>query len=223
LGQGTTLNVTIHGGRAPFTLQSSVAEFAQEGTSQTSFQSPQTPTAETTYRVEVTDADGETVSSTVVVAVHIPRRPELSAEGPLSQALTDLWNKARSAKVQAIEGLVIRLFDAAATWKLHQALATLRDAEVTCQYEVDISAEGIEKFQIEFAGQLAKANALKSFLDPQLRSAAEHNFEATYSVQFTAPFRTTPDQTDTLTKSLTKYGSGEAYVEAQAAPVEPGS
>jgi hypothetical protein len=220
LGQSATLNVSIHGGKAPFTLKSNLPEFTHDKTKETSFQCQQSPTETTTYTVEVLDAAGATASASIPVTVLIPKRPELSAEGPLSQALIELWEKARNAKVKQIEKLVIRLFDASATWKLHQALATLKDAEVSCQYEVDISAEGIESFQIEFSGLLTKANALKSFLDPQLKAASEHDFTGTYSVEFTAPLSTSPDQTDTLTKNLTKYGSGEAYVEAQAAPVE---
>jgi len=220
LGQPTSLNVGIHGGKAPFILKSTLTDFTHEKTPNTTFQCQQSPTENTTYTVDVTDAAGVTVSSSVTVAVHIPKRPELSAEGPLSQALIELWEKARAAKVKQIEKLVIRLFDASGTWKLHQALATLKDAEVSCRYEVDISAEGIETFQIEFSGLLTKANALKSFLDPQLKSASEHAFEGTYTVEFTTPYSTSPDQTDSLTKNLTKYGSGDAYVEAQAAPVE---
>lgn len=222
LGQSATLNVSIHGGKAPFTLKSTVAAFSHEKTTNTSFQCQQVPTENCTYSVEVTDAAGEVVSASVQVTVQIPKRPELSAEGPLSQALIELWEKARAAKVKQIEKLMIRLFDASATWKLHQALATLKDAEVSCRYEVDISAEGVEVFRIEFEGLLAKANALKSFLDPQLRSASEHDFTGTYTVEFTTPLSTSPDQTDSLTKNLTKYGSGEAYVEAHAAPVENG-
>lgn len=220
LGQTASLNVSIHGGKAPFTVKSNLPDFTHEKTTDTSFQCQQSPTENATHTVEVTDATGATASASIAVSVIIPKRPELSAEGPLSQALIELWEKARNAKVKQIEKLVIRLFDASATWKLHQALATLKDAEVSCQYEVDISADGIETFQIEFSGLLTKANALKSFLDPQLKAASEHDFTGTYTVEFTAPLSTSPDQTDTLTKNLTKYGSGEAYVEAHAAPVE---
>ena len=152
LGQSATLNVSVHGGKPPFTLKSSLAEFTKDKTSDTSFQSQHTPSEDATYGVEVTDAAGITVAASVLVTVQIPQKPELSSEGPLSQALIELWEKARAAKVTRVEKLVIRLYDAAATWKLHTALATLKDAEVSCRYEVDISAEGVEAFQIEFEG-----------------------------------------------------------------------
>ena len=56
--------------------------------------------------------------------------------------------------------------DAAATWKVHQAMATLRGAEITCHFEADIKLEGVNSFQIDFDGRLDKANTVKSFLDP---------------------------------------------------------
>ena len=37
---------------------------------------------------------------------------------------------------------------------------------------------------------------------------------------FSSPLPTTVDRTDAFTKNLTRYGSGEAYVKAHAAPLE---
>lgn len=220
LGESTTVNLSVHGGNAPFTLRGDLPDVPADRTAETSFQWRVSPTRTMTYAIEVADADGATARASLPVTVHVPQRPELSAEGPLSQALTELWEKARKAKIQQIAKLVIRLFDASATWKLHQALAMLRDATVSCRYEVDISADGIETFQIKFAGLLTKANALKSFLDPQLRAASEHDFTGAYTIEFNSPLGTSPDRTDVLTSALTRYGSGEAYVEAHAAAPE---
>jgi hypothetical protein len=219
-GQTVALHLAIHGGKAPFTLHSPLPDFHHPSTTETAFQSNQAPSETTTYTVSVTDAAGVTASASIPVTVSIPHQPQLSAEGPLSQALIELWEKARSDKVAQIEKLVIRLFDHNATWKLHQALATLRDATVSCSFDVDLSADGIDTFQVEFSGLLSRANALKSFLDPQLKAATEHQLTATYTVEFTAPLSTSPDQTEILSRNLTKYGSGEAFVEAHAAPME---
>ena len=147
-------------------------------------------------------------------------KPDLNADGPLAQALAELWEKTRKAKINAVEKVVIRFFDAAATWKVHQAMATLKDAEITCHFEADIKLEGVNTFQLDFDGRLDKANTVKSFLDPQLRTAADHDFTGTYTLVFSTPLPTTVDRTDAFTKNLTRYGSGEAYVEAHAAPLE---
>ena len=72
-------------------------------------------------------------------------------------ALKELFEKARQAKVTAVEKLVIRFFDPSATWKVHQAMATLKEAEVNCRFEADIKQEGINSFQLEFDGRMDNA------------------------------------------------------------------
>ncbi len=141
----------------------------------------------------------------------------LSAEGPLSQALTMLFEKARSNKIAALATLDIKLFEAKATWNVHQAVATFRDAEATCRFTAGVSGDGIEALDVEFAGTMAKANSVKSFLDSQIRTASEHSFEGRYTLTFKTPLRTEPERAEAFTKAMTKYGGGEAYVEAEAA------
>jgi len=53
-----------------------------------------------------------------------------------------------------------------------------------------------------------------------LRSAREVNFDATYTLTFPSGLSLVPAQVEAFQKNLTKYGSGEAYVEAYAAAQE---
>ena len=69
-------------------------------------------------------------------------------------------------------------------------------------------------------GRFDKANTIKGFLDPQLRAAKEVNFEATYTLTFPSGLSLLPAQVEAFQKNLTRYGSGEAYVEAHAAAQE---
>ena len=131
----------------------------------------------------------------------------------------DLWDKARKAKTSSISTLRVRLFEAGATWKVHQAMATLQDADVTCHFEVGIEADGIETFEVNFTGRVDKANAVKSFLDPQIRSASETDFGATYTLAFKQPLSLKDESAEALCKRLTQYGGGEAFVEAVAGKV----
>lgn len=145
---------------------------------------------------------------------------QVTAEGPLAQALIELWEKARREKFDRIHKLIVKFFEATAAFKVHLAMATLRDAQVICRFEASMEADGVETFRIEFAGKVDKANAVKSFLDPQIRAAKDSNFEATYTIEFTAGLPLGGLEAETLAKNLTKYGAGEAYVEAHAAPAE---
>ncbi|MFI5458100.1 MAG: ATP-binding protein [Isosphaerales bacterium] len=236
------LKVTVTGGVPPYTYTGTHADLSMASTTQTVIRCDVSPEASLAYRVEVTDSRGQRKEETAEVLVAKPGekpsppkkpdlpvvptkpapppRPELNAEGPLAQSLTELWEKARKAKVQAIEKLVIRFFEASATWKVHQAMAMLKEASVNCRFEADIKLDGVNAFVVEFDGRMDRANAIKSFLDPQLRAAAEHAFTATYTLAFTSPLATTADKTEAFTKNLTRYGSGEAYVEAHAAALE---
>jgi hypothetical protein len=221
------LTATVTGGNPPYTYTGTHSNLSVANTTQTVVRCDVSPESSMTYQVEVVDSRGQRQVATAEVLVaepgtkpKPPKKPELNAEGPLSQALAELWEKARKAKVAAVEKLVIRFFDASATWKIHQAMATLKEAQVSCTFEADISGEGISSFHIQFDGKLEKANALKSFLDPQLRSSSEHDFKASYTLLFATALATSPDKADEFTKLLTRYGSGEAYVEAHAAPQE---
>ncbi len=241
-GDSSELKVTVTGGVSPYTYTGTHPDLSMASTTQTVIRCDVSPEESLTYQVEVTDGRGQRQEATAEVYVAKPGekprapkkpdapviplkpmpppKPELNASGPLAQALGELWEKARKAKVNSIEKLVIRFFDASATWKVHQAMATFKEADVNCRFEADIKLDGVNTFVIEFDGRMEKANAIKSFLDPQLRNATDHDFTGTYTLTFKSPLATTADQTDAFTKHLTRYGSGEAYVEADAAPLE---
>ena len=100
--------------------------------------------------------------------------------------LTELWEKAK-AKHKSLAKLVVKLFEPSATWQLHSALATMtKEVQVACHFEASLAGEGVESFTIGFTGRYDKAHNVKNFLDPQLRNAAEYNFEASYTLTFTS-------------------------------------
>jgi hypothetical protein len=241
-GGSSELKVTVTGGVSPYTYTGTHPDLSIASTTQSVIRCDVSPHTSLTYQVEVTDSRGQRQEATAEVYVAkagekapppkkpdppvIPPKltpvpkPDLNASGPLAQALNELWEKARQARVPNVEKLVIRFFDASATWKVHQAMATLKEADVTCRFEADIKSDGVNSFVIEFDGRMEKANAVKSFLDPQLRTSTEHDFTGTYTLTFSSPLPTTADKGEAFTKNLVRYGSGEAYVEAHAAPLE---
>jgi len=147
-------------------------------------------------------------------------KPTLSAQGPLKQAFLELFEKARKQEAKALRQIKIKLWEAAPTWLVHQAVATYRDATATCRFTVSIASEGIDTFEVEFAGNMIKANAVKSFIDSQIRAASDHQFESQYTLVFPTPLATSTEKTEAFTIAMTKYGGGEAYVEADASAQE---
>ena len=235
-GGSSELVVSVKGGVPPYTYTSNEPQLAAAGTDQTTQQLRVRPEQSFTYTVEVADSRGQRQQAMAVVVIREksgeiqppvlpgfkpPEPPplELSAQGPLAQALADLWDKARKAKVGSIATLKVRLFDAGATWKVHQAMATLQEANVTCHFEAGIEADGIDEFELKFTGRVDKANAVKSFLDAQIRAAEESEFRAEYSLAFKQPLSLKDATADTFSKRLTQYGGGEAFVEAVAGKV----
>ncbi len=187
------------------------------------------PSESAAYQVEVRDNRGSRQVATTQVLVGEgegepkppePPKPEplpdLHAEGPLQQALTELWEKARKAGYKAISRLSIRMFEAPGAWKVYQSVAVLQGIKVSCHLEAEMTSEGVECFRVEFAGKIDKASSVKSFLEPILRAAADANFEAGFVLAFDKQMSLEGEKPETLARKLTKSGGGEAYVEAQA-------
>lgn len=146
-----------------------------------------------------------------------PTKPSLGAEGPLRQALTELFEKARKAKITKVKSLRIQVFDHKGATSLHQSLATYAPAEVSCEFSVSLSAEGVQSLLVAFNGTLVKAATVKGFADAQLRTAKDSKVTTSFDLQFKVPLSTAADQADGLISTVTKYGAGEAFVEAIAA------
>lgn len=141
-------------------------------------------------------------------------KPVFSAEGPLKQALVHIFENARSKTVSEFESMTIRLYDFKGAWIMQQALATFRDADVKCRFDMEMEAEGINRFQVRFDGILQKAGAMRSFIEPQLRSAKDHAFNATYDIRFKTPLSTDREKAEAFMDMMTRYGGAEANVEA---------
>ena len=201
-GGQAELVALISGGLPPYNVLCSEPTLSADRTTQTELRAKVRPQTSASYQIEVQDSRGTRQTATAQIMVEQngkiepPQPPEpikpplppppstLKAEGPLMQALTDLWAKARQAKCEAISKLTIEMTEAVSAWKVRQSTATLQGVAVKCGLRAEITAEGVDSFKVEFDGRVDKANPIKSFLEPNLRAADDVIFEARYAITF---------------------------------------
>jgi hypothetical protein len=138
----------------------------------------------------------------------------ITAEGVLKAALTELWEKARTAKFAQMQVLSIRLFDATDAFRMLGSV----NAEKGCTKQVKltggyVTSEGGE-MQLEFTGAPGDAMPVKDFLVPQLNAARERDVQATFLLTFNPGLPLAGDAAEKLGERLAKFASGAAYVSA---------
>jgi hypothetical protein len=145
-----------------------------------------------------------------------PPEPDLSEEGVLREALTKLWEKARSRKISTISQLTLRLFDPTDGFRLMGAVNAISGATKTARIEGDYETADGGTMEMAFTGPITDAQPVKDFLDPQLRAARDKRFELTFEIDFAEGLALSGDAAETLTERLARFSSGAAYVTATA-------
>lgn len=145
-----------------------------------------------------------------------PKETTISEEGVLKEALTKLWEKARSKGFTAISTLTLRVFDPGDAFKMLSLVAALSKANKTVQMEGGYETTEGSELQIEFNGAIGDAQPLKEFLEPQLRAANTRDLDVRFTVAFTEGLPLAGDEPEKLSERLCRFGIGAAYVEAVA-------
>ncbi len=142
-----------------------------------------------------------------------PAATTLTEEGVLKEALTQLWERARSRRFSHIRTLELRLFVASDAFRLLSQVSALQGAtkQVFLDGGYETTAGGT--LQLDFTGSPADAQPLKDFLEPQLRAAKDQNLSARFLIQFAeAGLPLAGNTAEQLTERLTRFGTGAAYV-----------
>lgn len=145
-----------------------------------------------------------------------PGAKSFTAEAPLREALTRVWEQARAAKVAKISTLSLRVFDKTDAFRLLAAVGAVSGAakRVDLQAENETAEGGT--FQMEFHGPPNDVMPIKEFLEPQLRAAKEPHLDATHHLTFTDGLALDGDAPEKLAEKLTRFATGAAFVEATA-------
>lgn len=145
-----------------------------------------------------------------------PPPGSLTAEGLLKEALTKLWEQARSRKIEAIASLNVRLFEAGDAFRLMGAVGAIAGAKKTVRLAGGYETKDGGTLEMEFHGPVSDAAPVKEFLDAQLRSAASTTMQAGFDIVFDTGLPMSGDAPEKFTERLTKFASGAAYVSASA-------
>ena len=139
-----------------------------------------------------------------------------TAEGILREALVRLWEQARAKKVEAIESLTIRLFEAGDAFRLLGAIGAVSGADRIVTFEGGYETRDGGTFELEFRGPVPDAQPVREFLEPQLRDASSTDLKAGFELTFEDGLPMNGDAAEKLTERLSRFASGAAYVSATA-------
>lgn len=141
----------------------------------------------------------------------------VTEEGPLKEALTKLWEKARDRKFGKVGSLMLKPYDTADGFRVMALVSRIPKATKTATIAGGYETTENGELHIEFNGPIGDAQPVKDFLEPQLRAAKEKDLELTLTVRFSEGLDLSGDEPERLTERLGKFGGAAAYVSATAA------
>ena len=139
-----------------------------------------------------------------------------TAEGVLKEALRRVIEQAKTAKLDKVDRIVIRLFEYGDAFKLVPIANTVAGAKRGVRLEGSFMTTQDSTFEFEFDGTAQDASTMKDYLEPQFRAAKETDLKASISFDFDAGLALDGDAADKFVEKLTRFDSAAAYVEATA-------
>jgi hypothetical protein len=139
-----------------------------------------------------------------------------TAEGVLKEALRKVVEQAKTAKVDKVDRIVIRLFEYGDAFKLVPIANTIAGAKRSVRLAGSFITSQDSEMQFEFTGTAQDASTMKDYLEPQFRAAKETELQTSISFEFEGGLALDGDGADKFIEKLTRFASAAAYVEATA-------
>ncbi len=146
-----------------------------------------------------------------------------TAEAPLREALTRVWEQVRAAKIARVTTLSLRVFDRTDVFRLLAAVGAVSGATKRVDLMAEYETTDGGTFEMEFRGPPGDVLPIKEFLEPQLRAAKEPHLQATHHLAFDVGLAMDGDAPEKLAEKLTRFATGAAFVEAMATAAPPGA
>ncbi len=137
-------------------------------------------------------------------------------EGVLKEALSVVFQKARSAKAASLASVTISPFDYADAFKLLPVAEGVPDATKHVEMEGDLVTAAGGELSLRAEGTLTEMKGLREFVEPQLRAASEKRLDVVIRLDFAAGLPLDGDAPERIIERLTRFGAAAAFVEASA-------
>lgn len=139
-----------------------------------------------------------------------------TAEGVLKEALRQVIERAKSARVAAIDRVVVRLFEYGDAFRLIPIVNSIGGAKRSVTLEGGYTTGQDSEMMFEFNGAAQDAATIKDYLEPQFRAAKVTDLKTSISFDFEGGLALDGDLADKFIEKLTRFASAAAYVEAMA-------
>ena len=139
-----------------------------------------------------------------------------TAEGVLKEALRKVIEQAKTAKLQKVDRVAIRLFEYGDAFKLIPIANTIAGTKRSVSLEGGYTTTQDGEMMFEFKGEAQDASTIKDYLEPQFRAAKVTDLKASIQFEFEGGLALDGDAADKFIEKLTRFASAAAYVEASA-------
>ena len=129
--------------------------------------------------------------------------PRFSSEAPMREALTILWEQARSAKVTSLAWVSLRVFDATDAFRLIAAVNGVTGARKQVNLSADYETSEGSSLHLTFEGAPDDAQP-------------ENGLKTTYMLTFNDGLSLAGDEPEKITERLARFATGAALVEAES-------
>ncbi|MBX5070492.1 ATP-binding protein [Rhizobium lentis] len=139
-----------------------------------------------------------------------------TAEGVLKEALKKVIEQAKTAKLQKVDRVAIRLFEYGDAFKLIPIANSIAGTRRLVALEGGYTTSQDSEMMFEFKGEAQDASTIKDYLEPQFRAAKVTDLKANILFDFESGLGLDGDAADKFIEKLTRFASAAAYVEATA-------
>ncbi|WP_237236295.1 ATP-binding protein [Sphingobium sp. RAC03] len=145
-----------------------------------------------------------------------PNVQSFNGEGVLKDALSTVFQKARSARVGNVSTLAITPFDPAHFYLLLNVVESVPGATRKAVASIEFETAGGSTISVSIDGTVGDAKQTRDYVEPQLRAATDRHVTANISLTFADGLALGGDEPEKIIERLTKFGTAAAFVEVTA-------